>query len=350
MNCKKNISAQIQDHVYDDVVLNGMNEYFQQNIVSELVPEMSDLFYQMLQLIDADTDISPSHRASLHIQATPAAASFFLADVFVYVVRRENKASTQDVRRTVGSRTNTQLDQTVNAPQIVLCGIAADDEFSDAAEMSAFSMRDEYSVGEYEVNIRNLYEQIASMRCVRDETIITQYGLSEMLQAMEPYVEFSIHNRAIISEHAGDIGFPISESFFDLGNLRKTYALVGEAERYRGTPDEKKKYRLLQTLTDDINRYAKLKRVARCFNDIQCIRLAIRNIGTSVAEDIRIRLLFDADSFFTPRIWQRSMRVHFRSFLTITLVIVFSALTVPPIFYIMIHRELMCRYINTCRQ
>ena len=210
MNCKKNISAQIQDHVYDDVVLNGMNKYFQQNIVSELVPEMSDLFYQMLQLIDADTDISPSHRASLHIQATPAAASFFLADVFVYVVRRENKASTQDVRRTVGSRTNTQLDQTVNAPQIVLCGIAADDEFSDAAEMSAFSMRDEYSVGEYEVNIRNLYEQIASMRCVRDETIITQYGLSEMLQAMEPYVEFSIHNRAIISEHTGDIGFDLT--------------------------------------------------------------------------------------------------------------------------------------------
>ena len=47
-------------------------------------------------------------------------------------------------------------------------------------------------------------------------------------------------------------------------------------------------------------RNAKLKRVARCFNDIQYIRLAIRNIGTSVAEDIRIRLLFDADSFFHP--------------------------------------------------
>ena len=303
MNHKKNISVQLQDHVYDDNVLAGMNTYFQDNIVSELVPDPSDLIHQMLQLIDADSDISSAHRASLHIQASPATFALFLADVFVYVVRKENKATSTTEIVSHPTEMTVPTRQEENVPQITLCGITDDGEISDTVSIADFCVRDKYSVDEYEEKIGNYYEQISKLRCTREEppsnqAIMNLWGLSGILQNMMPYEDISEPDKSLIRGYAAKKGIRISDDFFSLGNLRRMNTLSLTETEYLGTENEKKKYELLKTLPDYIKRYQNLKCVARALSDVLCIRLAISNTGTSVAEDVRIRLKIDASTYF----------------------------------------------------
>lgn len=47
MNGKKKITNALQDHIYDKIVLDGQ-ENFEQNIIKELVPEISDICHQLM--------------------------------------------------------------------------------------------------------------------------------------------------------------------------------------------------------------------------------------------------------------------------------------------------------------
>ena len=300
MNCKKNVPVQLQDHVYDDAVLAEMNEYFRQNIVSELVPDLSDLFHQMFQLIDADPDISPAHRASLRMQASNQTVALFLADLFVYVVRQENKAPSKEVKP---SPVNGAAGPNGDTPQIALCGIAVDGEISNSVVMAPCKVRDKYSVDEYQEKIKGIFEQVSSMHCEREESstnqaLIQLWGLSGVIDAMLPYKVISEQNKNLLREYAEEQGIEISDHFFSLGNLRimDTFA-VGKVE-YKGSPTEIEKCELLESLVDYIERYYKLKRVDRAFEDVLFIRLAVQNTGKAMAEDMRIRLKFEANAFF----------------------------------------------------
>ena len=51
MNRKKNIPRALQEHVRDKKVINGLENYFETNIVAELVPDTSDLIHQLLNVI-----------------------------------------------------------------------------------------------------------------------------------------------------------------------------------------------------------------------------------------------------------------------------------------------------------
>lgn len=301
MNSKKNIPVQLQDHVYDNEVLESMNTYFQDNIVTELVPDTADLLHQILQLIDTDTDISPSHRASLHLQATSSMISLFLADVFIYVLRKDNKSTTTE--KTTPA-VNDTASTTPDMPDISLCGITLNGEISDWAEMASFQVRDKYSIEEYEEKIANMYQQASSLHCMREEidtnySIVKQLGIPAVMQAMYPYEDISERDKIIMREYAEEHYISIPENFFSLGNLRRANTLsIGASPEYFGTSNEKKKLEILETLPDYINRYNKLKVIDQEFKDVLFIRLAMQNIGKSVAEDMRIRLKFSANAFF----------------------------------------------------
>ena len=91
MNQKKSMPSALRDHVYDNAVLDGIGEYFQTQIVEELVPDRSDLCHQLMRLIDEDNDISRDHKATLRVLANPNTVAVFLAEAFIYVIRQDNK-------------------------------------------------------------------------------------------------------------------------------------------------------------------------------------------------------------------------------------------------------------------
>ena len=300
MNSKKNIPTQLQDHVYDTAVLDGMNDYFQKNIVSELVPDTSDLFYQMLQLINTDNDISPSHKASLRLQAKETTASLFLADVFIYVLRKENKATSKG--KVLNDNDNAIV--TTELPDISLCGISLNGDIAEYAEMATFKVRDKYTVEEYEEIINKQYKHASLLYCVRDEidaqySIIKQLGISSVMQSLYPYEEISESNKLLMRDYAEEHDISLPDNFFNLGNLRRINLMsIGARPDYSGTPKEKEKIKILEAIPDYIKNYKRLKQIDRAFRNVLFIRLAIQNTGKSVSEDMRIRLKFNANAFF----------------------------------------------------
>lgn len=79
MNGKKKIPKALQDHIYDKIVLDELEKYFEKNIIEKLVPEISDLCHQLMQLIEKDENLSPAHKATLRLLVNHKSTSLFLA-------------------------------------------------------------------------------------------------------------------------------------------------------------------------------------------------------------------------------------------------------------------------------
>ena len=90
MNRKKNIPRALQEHVRDKKVLNGLENYFETNIVAELVPDTSDLIHQLLNVIKQDESISSTNKNKLRLSAERGFVSSVLGGG-VYLCRKSRK-------------------------------------------------------------------------------------------------------------------------------------------------------------------------------------------------------------------------------------------------------------------
>lgn len=113
MNGRKNIPKILQDHVYDQIVLDDLEEYFDTKIITELVPDKSDICYQLMNLIEETEDMSPSRKANLRLLANPKFVSLFLAEMFICMIRQ----NTDPLRQNPKSFSN------VTEPILQICGI-----------------------------------------------------------------------------------------------------------------------------------------------------------------------------------------------------------------------------------
>lgn len=92
LNRKKNLPNALRKHVWDKSVQNSIDKYFETKIVAELVPDTSDLIYRLMNLIEADENISPARKTKLRNMSKESPITF-LKEVFVYTLRQENKLS-----------------------------------------------------------------------------------------------------------------------------------------------------------------------------------------------------------------------------------------------------------------
>lgn len=106
MNGKESIPQFIRDHIYDQTVVDNLNESFNKKIVGKLVDNKDDLFFKMLQLIERD-NISPSRKAGFRLLATEETIASFLAQVFIYAI------STNSVDPVLEEHTNKETNQPV---------------------------------------------------------------------------------------------------------------------------------------------------------------------------------------------------------------------------------------------
>ena len=145
LNQKKNIPAEIQSHAFDKKISADMKEYFQTNIVAELIPEhFDDLYHQMLRFIDEDKNISDAHKKKLHSMADSENIAEFLIDIFKYVIRQENKSP----------------DSLSSKANLKVLGISEDNELSAKYPLSFFRPRFECTLPEVEIKIKNLLKEI----------------------------------------------------------------------------------------------------------------------------------------------------------------------------------------------
>lgn len=296
MNGKKKISTALQEHIWDEPVLDGLEEYFETNIVAELTPNISDLCHQLMNLIEQDENISHAHKATLCLSANPKTIALFLAEAFIYVVS-QNRTS-----EAIKSSINTA----VNKPILKICGISATNELSDKVEAVRFHPKHEYTLAEYEKRIRQLYEEIANFQvedeyCSNFEKIYQRHQqFIECINHLSTSVKISEQDQSIIKNFAEEISFVLPEDFFYSGNLRRDISYqTFTAVNFHGDSRGKIKYDKIDSLLKNIKSYRELKPIDRAFEHTFCIRLALRNVGQTFDEDIHVRLMIDKDSLLT---------------------------------------------------
>lgn len=77
---------------------NMLKEYFKRDISNEelcgkLFDDTSELLRQLMNLIEADRNISPTLKEKLRLQAKQESLSLFLAEAFLYAIRQKNKSA-----------------------------------------------------------------------------------------------------------------------------------------------------------------------------------------------------------------------------------------------------------------
>ena len=292
MNGKKKIPTALQEHIWDKPVLDGLEKYFETNIVAELVPDTSDLCHQLINLIEQDENISPAHKATLHLSANPKSTALFLAEAFIYVVKPDSISET----------IKPSVKAVIEKPILKICGIAATNELSDKVEAVRFHPKHEYTLAEYEVRIRQLYEEIANFQvedkyCSKLEKVCQRFGYIGTASAPAKINE---NDRLDIKTFAEEIRFTLPEDFFDLGNLRRDLpGLTFGSPRIYGDERGKIKYKKIDSLLKSIESYRELKPIDSAFENTFCIRFALRNVGQTFDEDINVRLMIDKNSLLT---------------------------------------------------
>ena len=90
LNRKQNVPNALREHIWDKSVQNSIDKYFETKIVAELVPDISDLLYRLMNLIEADENISPTRKAEFR-NLSEESPKAFLQEIFLYTLARENK-------------------------------------------------------------------------------------------------------------------------------------------------------------------------------------------------------------------------------------------------------------------
>ena len=96
LNNKENVHHSIQDNCDSDIVINGVEEFFTNEILEIISPHLQDdLIEDIVKIINADTSISESKKKEFLQRIEENNISGFLSSVFLYAVKKENKTEKQ---------------------------------------------------------------------------------------------------------------------------------------------------------------------------------------------------------------------------------------------------------------
>ena len=96
LNNKENVHRSIQDNCEVDIVINGVEEFFTNEILEIVSPHLQDdLIEDMVKIINSDIGISESKKNEFFQKIEENNISGFLSSVFLYAVKKENKTDKQ---------------------------------------------------------------------------------------------------------------------------------------------------------------------------------------------------------------------------------------------------------------
>ncbi len=184
---------------------------------------------------------------------------------------------------------------------LILRGIDGNQALHDEASIHHFSLNFERSVSRYIEEIKQIYQDISALQ-VGSRISNIGAAVDNYLVSFNPPVTIKDERKSFFAKMASALDISLPNDFFELGNLSKD-VLSGvstlEGPHLKGTEDEKRKYKLFQTLYDSIVEYSKQRKVENAFTGIECLKLAVENNGTAIDEDIEITITLSAHDLLT---------------------------------------------------
>ncbi|MBQ6006671.1 MAG: hypothetical protein IJL14_10560 [Selenomonadaceae bacterium] len=216
MNLRKNIPTALQEHVWDKKVQAELENYFEQQIVSELVPDTSDLLHQLMNLIEEDENISSENKNKFRLLAKQKSIALFLAEAFSYVIRQKNKLVRKSINK---SERRTSVQELRN---------------------QIFQLYGEISLPTDEEKLSMLSEKLYWSK----EIFIRRFSVP---------VKISERVKKKIRDFAEKIRFDLPEKFFDLQGIRR--GLIFDRGKIIGSNYGKMKFEKIKSLVRAINLY-----------------------------------------------------------------------------------------------
>lgn len=182
--------------------------------------------------------------------------------------------------------------------QLSLRGIDANGRLCDSVPIQLFKLNTECNHEQYIMQIKQLYHSISKLHVMQqsNDTSDEDDGsllLSNIMTSFYPPVVIDERRKDILIKVAMKFGLELPEDFFNLGNLTEDI-LQGFTDpgKYslEGTPEEKQKYALLNTLYTTIINCSRWTPIEKAFSGIKCVKLAIENSGTAIDEDVEITI------------------------------------------------------------
>lgn len=286
MNDKQNVPRQIRDNIYEPAVLSGIVGYFDDNIVSELVPKRDDLCFQMMEALRADRALSPQHLAEFQMLAMPSSIGAFLAEVFAYVAMADVHADRTPAPEHAGAAA---AEEKQGRPELVLRGVR-EGQLSDSGVIEGLLSRPGLSFATQRDKVIALFREAMGLHPVK-----TWVPFSFSIYSP---VEISEGERKLLKEVAEHLGLALPADFFELGDLEKdnfSSAVLGEAGMH-GSPEAREKYRAIYGILEALEEMAKASPFIDSFKEVKCLTLALENGGTSFDEDVRIQITLPKES------------------------------------------------------
>lgn len=187
--------------------------------------------------------------------------------------------------------------QAARYPVLSLFGIDENSKLCNNLVIQPFKLNNEYSVADYKELIKKLIEEINDINL---EPSVERNNTVGMLNFYEPVkLENGIISR--IENMAKHLNLKLANDFFDVGNLRVNKLASFYETSLDGTDTEKEKYHLIFELESLINVAVNWAPIERAFDKILCFKLALKNNGTAIDEDIEIRVNIPKNALISPK-------------------------------------------------
>lgn len=180
--------------------------------------------------------------------------------------------------------------------ELKIVGIDQNQHLNNEATIISFVPNTEMTISKYLERIRSLFDDISARKL--EKSLEVPGKIAKYTLALNKPVEISEDKRKTICSVAEQLNICINEGFFVLGNLSQSSIPTGIMGGYslQGTNAEKEKYHAIQELLKTINKALEWAPVESAFTGKKCLKLAIKNYGTDVDEDIEISLRIPKDS------------------------------------------------------
>lgn len=186
--------------------------------------------------------------------------------------------------------------QAARHPVLSLFGIDKNSKLCNNLVVQPFKLNNKYSVADYKELIKNLIKEINDINL---EPLVERNNIVDMFNVYEP-VKFENGIISRIENMAKHLNLKLTNNFFDVGNLsvNKLASIWGTS--LDGTDTEKEKYNLIFDLESLINVAVNWAPIERAFDKILCFKLALKNNGTAIDEDIEIRINIPKNALISP--------------------------------------------------
>lgn len=172
--------------------------------------------------------------------------------------------------------------------KLSICGIDGENKLSETAVYQPMKLNtDRTSIVRIE-EIKRMYAEIADIHLVKATGLLgnAYFSVKKPAEVNASWIN-------VIKECAEALGIELAEGFFCVGNLVKDVlsgaAIVGRPQ-FEGTPDEKRKYNLIQSLYHNIIEACDWIDVEAGFDKIMCVKLALCNTGTMADDEIDVTI------------------------------------------------------------